>query len=401
MSPRTLPTAALAALSLGAAAPAFAEVTSATPSGFLITLKAPVKAAPRNVFTAIQQVGKWWSPDHTYSGNAGHMSIDLRAGGCFCERWDRNSVEHARVLWVARDKTLRLEGSLGPLQEMAVAGIMQFDLKANGDNTDLALTYRVRGTAETALDKSAPIVDRVLAEQLSRLVRFIETGAPVEVAAPPPLPDQFFSSAGVRLRYIEAGTGPDPVILLHDSGSSIEQQWIETNIMPSLVEQGIFRVIAMDLRGHGRSDKPAGGLGAEAARDVVRLMEHLGIARAHLVGYGVGATLATYLSTVSPERLITMTLGGGAWARAGSSAPELAELAVTDEQMKAVPVPSLGLIGTRDPALRELLQQKAVMPRLVRMVSLEDETHGSAPRNPEFVLAIQYFLRYHPGRLVK
>jgi pimeloyl-ACP methyl ester carboxylesterase len=386
---------------LAAAAPAAAEVGNVTPTGFLVTHKAPLKSAPRHVFAAIQQVGKWWNEEHTYSGNAGHMSIDLRAGGCFCERWDGNSVEHARVLWVARDKTLRLEGALGPLQELGVNGIIQFDLKPRGDDTDLTLTYRVRGVAEAGLDKTAAAVDKVLAEQVARLVRFVETGAPVPVAAPAPLQDQYFDSAGVRIRYLEAGAGRDPVILLHDRGSNIEQQWLETRIMPSLVNQEIFRVIAIDLRGHGKSDKPATeGLGAEAARDVVRLMEHLKIARAHVVGYGVGATMAIYLSTTNPERFITMTIAGGAHARAGSAPVELAELAVTDAQMKAVPVPSLGLIGTRDPALGELLRLKAVMPRLVRMVSLRDETHGSAPRNPEFVLAIQYFLRYHPARLV-
>jgi pimeloyl-ACP methyl ester carboxylesterase len=73
---------------------------------------------------------------------------------------------------------------------------------------------------------------------------------------------------------------------------------------------------------------------------------------------------------------------------------------VTDEQMMAVKAPTLGLVGAKDPALRELVRLKARMPRLVRMVSLQDETHGSAPRNPEFVGAILYFLRYHPARLV-
>lgn len=396
MSPRFLQAVTLAALVLPAAAPALAEVGKVTPSGYLVTIKARIKAAPRAVFAAIQQVGKWWSDEHTYSGAAGHMTLEYRAGGCFCERWNGNSVEHARVLYVARDKALRMEGSLGPLQEMAVNGIMDFKLEPRGDDTALTFTYRVRG-ADAGLEKTAAIVDRVLSEQVTRLVRYAETGSPVPLPPPVPLKDQFFSSNGVDIRYVEDGAGDDPVILLHDLGSSIEEQWIDTRIMGSLVFQGIFRVIAMDLRGHGKSGKAK--LDAEAARDVVRLMDHLKIPRAHIVGYGLGANIATYLSVAHADRLITMTLAGGARV-APTVQDERRELAVTDEQMKAVKAPTLGLIGAADPALRGLLELKAVMPRLARMVSLEGETHGSAPRNPEFVLAIQHFLRYHPARLV-
>ena len=396
MSSRFLQAITLAALALPAAAPALAEVGKVTPSGYLVTIKAPIKAAPRAVFAAIQQVGKWWSDEHTYSGAAGHMTLEYRAGGCFCERWNGNSVEHARVLYVARDKALRMEGSLGPLQEMAVNGIMDFKLEPQGDDTALTFTYRVRG-ADAGLDKTAAIVDRVLSEQVKRLARYAETGSPVPLPPPVPMKDQFFSSNGVDIRYVEDGAGADPVILLHDRGSSIEEQWIDTRIMPTLVHQGIFRVIAMDLRGHGKSGKAP--LDAEAARDVVRLMDHLKIPRAHVVGYGLGANIATYLSVAHADRLITMTLAGGAHVPP-TVQDDRRELAVTPEQMKAVKAPALGLIGTADPALRELLELKAVMPRLGRMVSLEGETHGSAPRNPEFVLAIQYFLRYHPARLV-
>lgn len=401
MSSRKLIRLFCATLFTLAAAPALAAVSNVTPSGFLVTIKTTLRTSPKTTFAALQQVGSWWNGEHTYSGKASAMSMDARAGGCFCERWESNSIEHGRVIYAARDKALRIATALGPLQEMAVNGIMHFALEPAGDDTALTLTYRVRGSPEAALDKVAAAVDRVLVEQVTRLVRFVETGAPAPVAPPPPLADQFFSSGGVRLRYAEEGRGADPVILLHDRGSSIEEQWVATGVMPTLVRQEIFRVIALDLRGHGKSDKPQPAtVDEEMARDVERLMAHLNIRRAHVVGYGLGAHVAAKLSTMHPERFITMTLAGGSHVRAGGS-DDRQGLAVTDEQMRAVPVPTLGLIGTRDPALRELLQLKSVMPRLVRMVSLEDFTHESAPRNPEFVLAIQYFLRYHPGSLVK
>lgn len=398
MLPRFLAAAALAAFAWPAATPALAALGTVTPSGYVVTINAPIKARPRAVFTALQQVGKWWSGEHTYSGNPGHMTIAFQAGGCFCERWNHNSIEHARVLYVDADKlALRLEGALGPLQEMAVNGIMDFRLEPRGDDTWLNFTYRVRGSPDAGLDKIASAVDRVLGEQVARLALFAETGSPVPLPPPEPPKDRFFSSNGVDIRYIEGASGADPVILLHDAGSSIEEQWIETKIMPTLVQQEIFRVIAMDLRGHGKSGKAK--LDVEAARDVVRLMDHLKIQRAHIVGYGLGANIAIYLAVAHPDRLITMVLAGGARVPPGAPA-ELAELAVTDQQAKAVKSPALGLIGTADPAMRDLLQLKAVMPRLARMVSIEGETHGSLPRHPEFVLAIQYFLRYHPARLV-
>ena len=400
MSSRIASMTCAALLALGAM-PALAAVSNVTPSGFLVTIKSTLRTSPKTTFTALQQVGSWWSGEHTYSGKAAAMSLEMRAGGCFCERWDGNSIEHGRVIYVSREKAVRLEAALGPLQEMAVNGILHFALEPAGDDTTLTLTYRVRGSPEAALDKAAAAVDRVLVEQMTRFVRFVETGAPAPVAPPPPLADRFFSSGGVRLRYAEEGRGADPVILLHDRGSSIEEQWVATGIMPMLVSQGIFRVIALDLRGHGKSDKPQPPvIDAEMASDVERLMVHLDIRRAHVVGYGLGANIAARLSTMFPERLITMTLAGGAHVRAGGT-DDRQGLAVTDEQMRAVPVPTLGLIGTRDPALPALLQLKSVMPRLVRMVSFEDFTHESTPRNPEFVLAIQYFLRYHPGSLVK
>lgn len=383
---------ALAALTF-LAAPALAAVGNVTPSGFLITLKSEVKSPPGKVFAALRQVGQWWNGDHTYSGSAAAMSLDMRAGGCFCERWNQNSIEHARVIYVAQDKALRMEGSLGPLQEMAVNGILNFSLAPAGDGTALVFTYRVRGPADAALDKLAAIVDRVMAEQVSRLVRFVETGAAVPVAAPPPMQDRFFSSEGVRLRYVEEGTGADAVILLHDAGADIESQWVASGVMPLLARQQIFRVVALDLRGHGKSER-GGTEGAEMAEDVVRLMAHLGIERAHFVGYGLGAQVAAYIAVKQPARVITTTLAAGAHARTGG-------LAVSPEEMGRISKPTLAIVGTADPAIAEMHALRRAMPQLWRFTLLNEETRATTVRSDEFVTAVQYFLRYHPGRLVK
>ncbi|HUP29847.1 MAG TPA: hypothetical protein VM122_06715 [Usitatibacter sp.] len=161
----------LAALLVAAtlALPVRAETSAVSASSFLSTHRVEVAAAPRAVFEAIGRIGEWWSSEHVYSGNAANLSLELRAGACLCERWDANSVEHGRVIYAQRDRTLRIETALGPLQEMAVTGILQFAVApADGGATTLTVTYRVRGP-DAGLDKVAAVVDRVLGEQARRL----------------------------------------------------------------------------------------------------------------------------------------------------------------------------------------------------------------------------------------
>jgi pimeloyl-ACP methyl ester carboxylesterase len=441
---------AFAAAALSTAGLALAAASNVSKSGFLVTHHSEVKADPAAVYAAIVQVGKWWSPAHTYSGDAANLSMDPRVGGCFCETWGKNAALHARVIQAQRDKMLRLEGSLGPLQEMAVLGIMTFAIAQESGKTALTLTYRVRAP-DAALDKLAPVVDKVIGEQFQRLIAFAG-GVPLsgESLAPGPA-DQYFDSNGVRIRYVEDGKG-DPVILVHGYTNRIEDQWITTGVLPALARR--FRVIAFDARGHGKSDKPHDPrqYGAEMGLDVIRLMDHLGIGRAHIIGYSMGAHIIAQLVTTHPERFITMTLGGATGRRnwtaeddrraeaeaaemdegslrsqilrlapAGQPRPTEEEIrkrsaerlagqdpkalaavrrsnrdqVVTVEQMAAVKVPTLGVVGNNDPYIGDFVRLKAVMPSLVRMVAIGDATHATAPSAPEFVVAIQDFLNNH------
>jgi len=170
--------AALAALAIGLAAPARAATTDVSPTGFLVTAQQDVKANPHRVFEALGEVDKWWNPRHTYSGTAANLSLQTRGPGCFCERWDDNFVEHARVIYSSRDSALRLEGGLGPLQELAVNAVLTFTLKEAAGKTTLRLTYRVSGDAAAGLQDLVGPVDFVMSEQLQRLATYIETGKP-------------------------------------------------------------------------------------------------------------------------------------------------------------------------------------------------------------------------------
>jgi len=122
--------------------------------------------------------------------------------------------------------------------------------------------------------------------------------------------DQYFDAAGVRLRYLERGKG-EPVVLLHGFGNTAEL-WSDNHIVQDLSRD--YRVIAFDERGHGKSDKshdPA-KYGREMGLDVVRLLDHLHIQRAHVVGYSLGGYIVSQLLTLRPERFLSATLIAGA-----------------------------------------------------------------------------------------
>ena len=124
--------------------------------------------------------------------------------------------------------------------------------------------------------------------------------------------DRYFDSAGVQIRYVEKGSG-EPLVLVHGYTSNLEVAWVETGVLDSLARN--FRVIAFDLRGHGKSGKPHSpqAYGVQLGEDVVRLLDHLKIPRAHIVGYSLGAATTAKLLATRPERFLTAVLGGGRW----------------------------------------------------------------------------------------
>lgn len=154
------------------AGPAAAEVTDAAAAGFTVQQVREVQQAPAAAWRLfVEDVGQWWNGDHTWFGDAGALSIEGEAGGCFCERAPEGSVEHLRVGMAAPGRTLRLLGGLGPLQPLGVAGAMTIDFEPREDGgTRLRLVYRVSGRAPDGLADWAGPVDYVLGEQLDRYV---------------------------------------------------------------------------------------------------------------------------------------------------------------------------------------------------------------------------------------
>jgi pimeloyl-ACP methyl ester carboxylesterase len=124
---------------------------------------------------------------------------------------------------------------------------------------------------------------------------------------------QFFDANGVQIHYVDKGRGI-PVVLLHGLTGSFARHWDAPGVMEALGMAG-YRVIAMDSRGHGQSDTPrdSSQYGLEMVRDVVRLLDHLKLERAHVVGYSMGGAIANQLLVRHPGRLLTVTLLGAGW----------------------------------------------------------------------------------------
>ncbi len=150
--------------------PAEAAVERAGAGGFVVVETATIAAPPASVWRTLVTPARWWSSAHSWSGDATNMTLEPRPGGCFCERLpDGGGVEHLRVVYAAPGKQLRLSGALGPLQGEGVAGTMTFTLAADGVGTKLTLRYAVGGEVAMGNARIAPLVDGVLAEQVTRL----------------------------------------------------------------------------------------------------------------------------------------------------------------------------------------------------------------------------------------
>jgi pimeloyl-ACP methyl ester carboxylesterase len=123
----------------------------------------------------------------------------------------------------------------------------------------------------------------------------------------------FFEVNGVRLHYVEAGQGT-PVILVHGLAAEHAGNWMLPRVFQRLAKK--YRVIALDIRGHGKSDKPydPAQYGLELVDDVVRLMDHLGIAKAHVVGYSLGGFITLKLALRHPQRLLSGAPCGAGWS---------------------------------------------------------------------------------------
>ncbi len=149
--------------------------------------------------------------------------------------------------------------------------------------------------------------------------------------------DDVFDSNGVKIRYVTEGKG-EPVVLIHGwmGDSSMWGGDLSGNTKLKGVDG--FQLIALDCRGHGKSDKPhdPGKYGPEMAADVVRLLDHLKIEKAHLVGYSSGAFIAGKVAATHPERVLSVVYGGQAPLVTGTGAKSSSGTSEVEVFAKAV-----------------------------------------------------------------
>jgi non-heme chloroperoxidase len=189
-------------------------------------------------------------------------------------------------------------------------------------------------------------------------------------------------STGVRLRYAELGDpAHHPLILLHGYTDS----WFSfSRVLPELAE--MFRVYALDQRGHGDSARPAGGysMGAMAA-DVLAFMDAEGLQRATIVGHSMGTFVARQVALAAPGRVESLVLlGSGINARnqvlleLQQAVDELAEPVQTEFVREfqvstiALPVPDSFL----DRVIAETLKLPLHVWRTALAGLLADDSHG-------------------------
>lgn len=180
------------------------------------------------------------------------------------------------------------------------------------------------------------IVCLVTSLALSASSSFAQPAPAARPAAPPVMvgqQDGFFTTKdGVKIHYLTLGSSGSWVVLVHGYSDSAQRMWFNTGIAPELAKR--HRVVAIDNRNHGQSDKPQPG-GSGRAQDVVELMDHLKIQTAHIHGYSMGGGIVGSLLGMIPDRFITAGFGGS-----GMSETNAAFRAAAEAMDDALPKPT-------------------------------------------------------------
>ncbi len=239
--------------------------------------------------------------------------------------------------------------------------------------------------------------------------------------------NHFFDSNGVKIRYFEVGSG-EPIIAIHGFLANSELWFPYVSFLAK-----DYRLILLDQRAHGLSGKPhtVEGYGKEMSRDIVGLMDHLELPKAHLLGYSLGVVALSMTATENESRVLSLTYGGGPprweWSpeldahyqekhdRWMNTTPEEAkelgieghdfvalaklrlaqkELLVTKESLENLKVPIMAVVGSEDPVIEEVLKFQEAFPS-AEIAIIEGGNHGDAPAKEEFRTKVKAFIDKH------
>ena len=167
-----------AAAAFAMAGSAQAAVVSSWESGFRIENRVTASVGADQAWTALGRIGSWWSSDHTYSGSASNMTMPLKPGACWCEALPGGGVEHGRVVLVLPEQRMvRVEGSVGPLQDEGVAGALTWKVNEVPGGVEIVQTYHVGGVRPDMV-KNAALIDKVMGEQVEGLRTYLQPAVP-------------------------------------------------------------------------------------------------------------------------------------------------------------------------------------------------------------------------------
>ncbi len=144
---------------------------------------------------------------------------------------------------------------------------------------------------------------------------------------------QYAELDDVLIHYTDEGAG-EPVLLVHGFAVNADLNWRRPGIIKAL--SAGYRVITMDLRGHGRSGKPPlGRYGMALVHDIARLLDHLDIERVHLVGYSLGGFVALKCAATYPDRLLSVAALGSGWEPLGQGSSVFESLSALADELEA------------------------------------------------------------------
>lgn len=252
---------------------------------------------------------------------------------------------------------------------------------------------------------------------------------------------QFFTHDGFDLAFIDQQPSPDaePILLIHGFASTHMVNWVSPGWVKTLSDAG-YRVIAIDNRGHGSSRKsydPADYTPRKMAGDASALLDHLGISRAHVMGYSMGARIAAFLALAEPQQVATLIFGGlgsgmvdgvGDWdpiasallaedaasvthprgkafrtfadqtksdRRALAACISTSRTELTEAEMARITQPTLVAVGSRDDIGGSAEELAGMMPN-AESFAIEGRDHMLAVGDRTFKHRVLDFLKAHP-----
>ena len=157
-----------------------AEVADSSAGGFTVKVTVTIKGSPVNAYRKfVDNVGDWWSGDHTFSKDPHNLEIEEKPGGCFCEMLaDGGGVRHMEILNFMPGKYLVMSGGMGPLQTLAATGTLSVQFAPAEGGTKVDVMYTVAGYLPAGMNTWAAPVNSMLTDTFNRFKSYVETGEP-------------------------------------------------------------------------------------------------------------------------------------------------------------------------------------------------------------------------------